>query len=161
MFITSLLLSVFIDTGNIKPAKIYPPSAEYEFDISSNVLGVDANENIIRDDIDAYLLKTYTDPKQLKVIQDYAQRMQYALVLDPTDATDLRNNQLEALGDVVCFQAFDKDGRIQQDILNVTFNTKERQKALRKYEKALKGTTFASPDECRYDHLEQIGEAAI
>lgn len=50
-------------------------------DRTNTLLGTDSNNNGIRDDIDAYIAKKYTDPAQKKAVENMAKAMQKSLTV--------------------------------------------------------------------------------
>ena len=52
---------------------------------TNTVWGIDADKNGIRDDIDAYIKKTYPSEDQQKAVNQYARSLQASLLVDKED----------------------------------------------------------------------------
>lgn len=113
--------------------------------------GIDANTNGVRDDIERYIEKKYTEPAQRKAAMQTARAFQQMLLVSEEDSTEL--NQISANGfrAIVClddsFAAPDgpNSASVLDDLQAMTTNTKTRQHAYRAYNKARSGTVSTMP----------------
>lgn len=118
-----------------------------------NVLaGVDLNGNGIRDDVEAYISKQFTDPAQRAAALQTAKGLQAALLVNPQDRVAAKAASLR-LGDAIhcIYVRFSitgptPPGKVVTDLEAVTTNTKQRLLAYLAYNKALDGTTSALPE---------------
>lgn len=125
-------------------------------DRTNTLLGTDSNNNGIRDDIDAYIAKKYTDPAQKKAVENMAKAMQKSLTIgmiadEETRRLEAKKLSLEIGKGIDCAfymnsinPSFDLD--ILDQIESLTTNTKERLLAYLAYDKALDGTVHALTD---------------
>ena len=65
---------------------------------TDTVKGVDADQNGIRDDIDAYIKNTYPNEEQQKAVIQYARSLQASLLIDKNDKIAVKSAAIEAKG---------------------------------------------------------------
>ena len=123
-----------------------------KLDRTDTVAGIDADQNGIRDDIDAYIQKTYPTEEQRKAVSQYAKQLQKKLLADTQNkilVKQITNEGSRAIGCI--YERFSngdsKNGSVVQEILGVTTNTKPRLSAYMQFDKALDGTVISLPSE--------------
>ncbi|GHS86787.1 hypothetical protein FACS189487_01710 [Campylobacterota bacterium] len=126
-----------------------------------DLAGTDANNNGVRDDVEDYIIKTYTEEKQRKAAMQSARATQAVMLLDLSDKTTAKNKALK-VGDmetkaIHCLSlVFDPSyseivkgaetlTQVSKKIDAITLNTKARQKAYFEYNHLLDGTTVSLP----------------
>jgi hypothetical protein len=122
-------------------------------DRSDNLTGVDDNQNGIRDDIEKYINKNYSDEGQRKALFQDAKVMQESLLIDITDMIAVKKIGIQQSRSIHCifskFKSTDVSDQnpsiISKKIESMTANTKERLKAYLRYNKALDGTAWTLP----------------
>lgn len=118
---------------------------------TDSILGIDQDQNGIRDDIDAYIAKKYTDERQKKAVQQFAKNSQLKLAVNLDDEVALQASSHEADRATACvYRTFKSDPNIDasdviDEIGNITTNTKKRLQAYYKYSDALDGFVFTIP----------------
>lgn len=120
-------------------------------DRSTSIEGIDLNNNHIRDDIEEYIAKEYTEIHQRKAVEQLASTIQLGLNADKTDIEALKqvsNNQSRAIGCI--YQQFPMEDTVEaknvvKDLISLTTNTKERLVAYLEMSKALDGTVLSLP----------------
>ena len=118
---------------------------------TDSILGIDQDQNGIRDDIDAYIAKKYTDERQKKAVQQFAKNSQLKLAVNLDDEVALQASSHEADRATACvYRTFKSDPNINasyviDEIGNITTNTKKRLQAYYKYSNALDGFVFTIP----------------
>jgi len=118
---------------------------------TDSILGIDSNQNGIRDDIDAYIEEKYKDELEKKAVQQFARNSQLKLAVNLEDEVALQESSQEADRATTCiYKTFKSDPNITasdviDEIANITTNTKKRLKAYYKYSDALDGFVFTIP----------------
>ena len=109
--------------------------------------GIDIDRNGVRDDIDAYVAKTYTDEAQRRAAVQMARAYQAMLLVDKSDERALDEVSMQGSRAVACLSAvFVSDSEIAkgdqmlETLESLTTNTKERLKAYLAYNKARSGS---------------------
>lgn len=117
------------------------------------VEGIDIDRNGVRDDIDAYIRKTYIIEAQRKAAVQMARAYQAMLLVDKTDERALDEVSGQGARAVNClsivFPSLDdfKTGQRMVDELEaMTTNTKERLGSYLAFNKAMSGTTSTLPE---------------
>ncbi|ELA08465.1 hypothetical protein MOMA_07886 [Moraxella macacae 0408225] len=126
-------------------------------DRSNALLGTDSDDNGIRDDIDTYIAKKFTDPVQKKVVEKIAKSMQKSLTVgkiadEETRRLEAKKLSLEMDKNSGCiFYLADQNPNFDDNIIleleSLTTNTKPRLLAYLAYDKALDGTVSTLMDE--------------
>lgn len=122
-----------------------------ELDRTDTVAGIDADDNGIRDDIDAYISRTYANEEQRKAVSQYAKSLQASLLVDKTDKIAVKassNTKARAVGCIfkkIPGGTSPNDGRVIEEILGATINTKQRMMEYLELNKALDGTVISLP----------------
>jgi|GEM_PF-1364994 len=128
-----------------------------KLDRASTLTGIDANNNGIRDDIEAYIDNNYI-PEIRPAVRQFAKSMQKTLLVPPGDreaarevsdeesrgliCISLMNEKLERLGKTE--DDYSYGYKIMDDIESITTNTEKRLRAYLNYAKLLDGTTFGT-----------------
>jgi hypothetical protein len=113
-------------------------------DRSASLAGPDVDRNGVRDDVDAYIKKNYTDPKEVAAVMQMAKGMQAAVLVDPKDkaATTLVSDNLDR--GIQCaidsFVDHAKASQAMRAIEAITPNTKRRLLAYLAYNHSQDGT---------------------
>lgn len=116
------------------------------------IRGIDNDGNGIRDDIDAYIKRTYPQ-KQQKAVSQYARALQASLLVNLNDRNALqRTSDVESRAVSCIFEKIPNGespshGRVVMEILGVTTNTKKRLMAYLALSKALDGTVMTLPND--------------
>lgn len=117
------------------------------------LIGIDSNLNGVRDDIEAILARDSSSDAQLAALLQTARALQSSLTVDKTDIAAVKAVDREISKGLNCiFSVFDGTNgtkhpmRIAQELESITTNTKPRLKAYLQYNKALDGTSSASPE---------------
>lgn len=118
-------------------------------DRSSDIRGPDANNNGIRDDIDAYIASLQVTDGQRKAIEQKARASQSMLLVDVNDPVALRAVSDKGSRAIVCLGAHFPDGKERSAIVtkieSITANTRERAEQYLKYNQALSGGVYRLP----------------
>jgi uncharacterized lipoprotein NlpE involved in copper resistance len=124
-----------------------------ELDRTDTLEGIDKNQNGIRDDIENYIVKNYSDEGQRKALFQYAKVLQEDLLVDVSDAIAVKKVGTKGSRAIHCvfLQFKNRDVSDQNPdiasgkIFSMTTNTKARLKAYLKFNKAMDGTAWALP----------------
>lgn len=115
--------------------------------------GIDIDRNGVRDDIDAYITKTYPDEAQRRAALQMARAYQAMLLVDKSDERALDEVSRQSFRAVACqkFAFLGDAGRIasyqmMRELRSVTTNTKERLQAYLAYNKARSGSVSVRPE---------------
>lgn len=111
--------------------------------------GTDANNNGVRDDIENYINKKYSEPKQRAAVIQTAKAMQKTLLADTTNSIDVKSVNAEISNAFQCvYSRFEVSERyvVTKEIEAVTTNTKSRLLAYLAFNKALNGTSWKKPE---------------
>lgn len=118
---------------------------------TNTLKGIDTNENGIRDDIDAYIKKTYPDEEQQKAVIQYAKALQASLLVDKEDKvavkalTNAKAKAISCIFEKIPSEQSRINGSIVEEILGITTNTKQRLLEYLALNKALDGTVISLP----------------
>ena len=122
-------------------------------DRDNTLLGVDANHNGIRDDIDAYITAEYPAQAHRAAAMQTARAMQWTLQVIPTDLISAKAASMRMTNAVNCvYSKFNHGGTAQkpafviEKIRGFTTNTKLHLIAYLDYCKALNGTSSSLPE---------------
>ena len=134
-----------------KIAKMQDSGRLPELERTDTAEGIDADKNGIRDDIDAYIKKTYASEEQQKAVNQYAKSLQASLLVDKDNKIAVKavtNSKARAIS---CISMKVPDGkspngdRVVREILSITTNTKQRLLEYVALDKALDGTVISLP----------------
>ncbi|WP_425953325.1 hypothetical protein [Ralstonia pseudosolanacearum] len=118
-------------------------------DRSADLKGPDADNNGIRDDIDAYIAKQPYTPAQKSAATQYAKAMQQAITTDPTNSAAVRAADQQANRAIHClwnrFTSNPDAASVVSTYEKLTANTEVRTRAYLGYNKALDGTVSSQP----------------
>jgi hypothetical protein len=174
----SIKIPVITCKGNLSMCDGYiPPSMPNERENNKDLLGVDSNNNGVRDDIEIYIYDRFKDTKNYKVDREIAMqfaRMSKELIQNPETAYEDGKYVIEdralacqfyyyeiylAANNLENFDAYLKFSK-QNDMLDaamkdVIYNTKDRLMAYIKYNESMSGHVFDdrpySKDNCDFD----------
>ncbi len=123
-------------------------------DPDATLLGVDANKNGVRDDVERWIYKempTYHHPQIERVVAMTEARALQMVLEDPTNKDDLVNKASERASNCYMYYSYSRklpfDGSSEKFInrlLDKQFNTKERLKTYFEYDYSLAGRVFTS-----------------
>ena len=119
---------------------------------SSDIAGPDANNNGVRDDVEAYINTRYLVAPQKAAVLQLARSFQKQLLVNKTDKPAVKLSLLAGAYAVHCvYSKFDGNSPFQpsavvEEIESVTTNTKARLLAYRAFSKAADGTTLTIPE---------------
>ncbi|MDR0579882.1 MAG: hypothetical protein LBG21_04700 [Campylobacteraceae bacterium] len=123
-------------------------------DRTDSLTGIDKNKNGIRDDIEDYINKNYSDEGHRKAMMQYAKTSLAVLLVDISDKIAVKQADIRRSRASHCiFLKFDaKRGDENPNIAwkkirSMTTNTKARLKAYLDFDKSLAGMAFALPEE--------------
>ncbi|WP_146052305.1 hypothetical protein [Diaphorobacter sp. LR2014-1] len=125
-----------------------------KLDSSANLLGVDSDNNGVRDDIDNYINKMFDLPPEKLAVYQIARSRQSIMILVESgkinDPVEIKAVKVQGSRAVHCI--FDVMGietprafQVTETIQKMTFNTKQRAKAYLDFNSALSGTNWATP----------------
>lgn len=140
------------DVSAQKIAKMEDSGALPRLEREDTIRGIDNDGNGIRDDIDAYIKRTYPQ-KQQKAVSQYARALQASLLVNLNDRNALqRTSDVESRAVSCIFEKIPNGespshGRVVMEILGVTTNTKKRLMAYLALSKALDGTVMTLPND--------------
>lgn len=120
-------------------------------DRSSDIAGPDANQNGIRDDIDAWITALPISDAQKKAAQQAARVRQAELLVDLGDTAELDRLGDLSMASIVClgdvFMPDRQRGRdLSSNIVAITFNTKDRAQRYVAYNRAVSGSAGQVPE---------------
>ena len=126
---------------------------------NDELIGVDHDNNGIRDDIDEYIELHFEEENQQKAVKQFASAMQKMLVSDTSDIIAVKEINRGSSRAVKCiYSQFSEEtgakypAAVTLQIEAITNNTKARLKAYACFAKALDGTSWSLPqgDTCEY-----------
>ena len=140
--------------GSETPAQIMAAVAALEangtlpiLDVSDSLGGTDANNNGVRDDVEAYISAQPDSTPQRAALQQIAKALQSILLLDTSKAPDVAAAATAMRRGVACVwsaydpsNAHDRNMRMQQ----LTVNTMARLVAYEKFNSAMDGTVITA-----------------
>ena len=164
IIISLLCMSILTGCGNDDDSKSDTPLTPAEkiakmensgelpkLDRTDTVAGIDADQNGIRDDIDAYIQKTYPTEEQRKAVSQYARSLQSSILVNKEDKIAVKAITNEKARAISCISLKIPDskspngGRVVPEILSITTNTKQRLSEYFLLDKALDGTVISLP----------------
>lgn len=117
------------------------------------LVGIDNDNNGIRDDVDSYIDVNYSAPYQRSAVEQSAKALQQTLIVDITDINAVKNaNRKLSEADHCIYSRFDgsngskQPAQVSQELESITTNTKERLLAYLAFAKALDGTSWSIPE---------------
>lgn len=136
-----------------KIADLESSGALPKLDRSAGIAGVDANNNGVRDDIDALVASRYPTAPQRAAATQMAGVFQAAMLVDKANAIAVRAVSVRSSRAVHCvYTRFTDDkgdlnpSAVMAELRGSSANTKERLKAYLAFSKALDGTTSSIPE---------------
>lgn len=114
--------------------------------------GLDGNSNGVRDDIDAYIQRSFQKAEQQAAATQTAKALQRSLVIDVADPLAVKSVDIELARGIHCIYSKFKNSpgektaaRVVGELEAITTNTKARLRAYLGFSKALDGTVTAQP----------------
>jgi len=124
-----------------------------KLDRSASLPGTDTDTNGIRDDIDEYISLQFSDTEQVAAANQAAKANQSVLSTDLTNPTAVRQtNQLISRATACIYEVFGdansgaEPAVVSRNLEAVTFNTEERLKQYKEFNKALDGSSWSLPE---------------
>jgi outer membrane murein-binding lipoprotein Lpp len=124
-----------------------------KLDRTATLAGIDANKDGVRDDIEVYINKTYSQPEQKAAARQEAKSMQAILSAGTMNTKVAKVLDLQSEKSMNClFLKFDElkghkyPGQVSREIVSMSTNTKARLLAYLAYNKALDGTVLATSE---------------
>lgn len=122
-----------------------------ELDRSSDIRGPDANNNGIRDDIDAWIAAQPISDEQQRAARQSARTTQKQLLADLSNPSSLQNLAEESAASVVCLSnVFEPDYQkgldLSAQLEAITANTRNRAKQYLAYNRARSGSSGRLPE---------------
>lgn len=117
-------------------------------DISASVAGTDANQNGIRDDIDAFIAARPDSAGQKAALSQYAKALQTTLLIDTTQASADSAAAVEIGRSIACiWSVYDPATAYQmsKDLQKYTVNTLPRIKAYDRFNFSMSGSVLTAP----------------
>ena len=147
-----------------EPSNTLPPAAsgsEEELELPETLpnlereptlVGVDNDDNGIRDDIERYIDNNYIELDQKQAVEQYVKALQQTLITDLTDIKAVKSaNRKLSEADHCIYSRFDgsnnskQPAQVSQELESITTNTKERLLAYLAFARALDGTSWSIP----------------
>ncbi|CAH6886412.1 hypothetical protein VCHA50P415_30231 [Vibrio chagasii] len=147
-----------------EPSNTLPPAAsgsEEELELPETLpnlereptlVGVDNDDNGIRDDIERYIDNNYLELDQKQAVEQYVKALQQTLIIDLTDINAVKSaNRKLSEADHCIYSRFDgsnnskQPAQVSQELESITTNTKERLLAYLAFARALNGTSWSIP----------------
>ncbi len=131
-------------------------SGKIQLNVDKNLIGIDADLNDIRDDIDLYIVQNFKQIEQQTAVKQYAVQLQKSLLVDKRNLAQVKNISYEKSRAIGCiYERFPVDHlpkarTVVKDMSAITMNTKMRFKAHLAFSQALDGTvmTLATNNLC-------------
>jgi len=134
-------------TDAAKLAQLEASGAIPKLERSSMIEGIDIDSNGVRDDIDAYIAKTYTVEAQRRAAWQMARAYQAMLLVDKSDERALDEVSRQSSRAVACLDhTYPNNGdsasfyAVVETLRSLTTNTKERLQSYLAYNKARSGS---------------------
>ncbi|GIT98506.1 hypothetical protein [Sulfurovum sp. TSL1] len=142
-----LTSNTFSETIN---GHILPPEPDPKIN-NSTLLGIDSNNNGVRDDVERWIYKTYKDKHPIHIdIAMQGARAKQKMLKDPSKAKEIHNQVVAPLDCESYFRVC-----IEQPIINnrindkyfrkIIFNTSARMEAYIQYDSLLSGDSYTIP----------------
>ncbi|WP_228284823.1 hypothetical protein [Acinetobacter pollinis] len=135
-----------------KIAKMEDSGALPRLEREDTIRGIDNDGNGIRDDIDAYIKRTYPKSQQ-KAVSQYARTLQASLLVDVNNRTALQtignadSRAISCIFKKIPDEKSPSGGSVIEEIYGATTNTKKRLLASLAVDKASNGMVFKLPNE--------------
>ena len=132
---------------------ILPPEPDSKIN-NSTLLGIDSNNNGVRDDVERYIIKTYSNENKIATEIGFQMAKAFNIVIENPSNTEETMKALDAAQDCESYfltysklfkEDFYLDNRISSKLFrSMILNTEERIKAYLTYDKALSGGVYSS-----------------
>jgi len=152
IIITLLLLST-IHAEEVINGYILPPEPDPVAN-NATLLGIDVNDNGVRDDVERWIVKTYKDKHPIYIDIAMQAARAYKLVLEHPERAKAIHDRVNAPLFCASYYEFEAQffndpilihERIDVPVKSEYFNTKARSKAYWQYDKLLSGDSYALP----------------
>jgi len=117
-----------------------------KLDRSNTLGGTDSDDNGIRDDVDDYINKKYTNPKEKAAAQQMARAFQKELLIDLNNKKAVDEVDKFITMAIVCARNSAPDKNIMDDLMAATFNTKQRVKRFFAFDDLMDGSVTSLPE---------------
>lgn len=121
-------------------------------DRSDSIAGPDANEDGVRDDVEAYIAGLEDSDEQKSALRQMSRALQAAMTADPADDASLREATRKMNDAVACIwdrYSAEYANHAVSEVQKVMVNTRERFDAYGNYNSAVSGTVVSLPKEVR------------
>jgi hypothetical protein len=129
---------------SLERSGVVPP-----LDRSSDIAGPDANQNGVRDDIEAWINAQPVNEGQRKALMQDARATQHTLLVDLSDQSALQHAGERLTASMKCgliqFSPYETFSKLAGKIESMTANTRERAKRYMQYNAARSGSSTTSP----------------
>ena len=152
-------------TGEMVNGHTLPPEPDPDVN-NATLLGVDANNNGVRDDVERWIFKEYDEPIVQAVAMQNARAFQIILA-DPSKARET-DKLIEAQIDCESYYQHQDPRRLipretflHKESRPLMLNTKERNRAYYEYNQALSGGVYPARDRSKYKESCDFNETKI
>jgi len=151
--------------GEMVNGHTLPPEPDPDVN-NATLLGVDANENGVRDDVERWIFKTYEHPIVQAVAMQNARAFQIILA-DPSKARETRKLTSESINCQIYYQydsnksILPKERSLHKESRPIILNTRERNRAYYEYNQVLSGGVYSSGDMDKYKESCDFNETKI
>lgn len=167
ILVTALLMSLVGcgDSGNFGTKALTAKTPREEIEVqdasgsiprlerTNTIVGIDANSNGVRDDVEAFINSNYTITAQRAAAMQYAKGMQAALSVDTKNIIQVKEVKKRLSSATSCIYAkfavttgAKHPAEVNAELRELTTNTKQRLLAYLAYSKALDGSSWAAPE---------------
>jgi len=157
LFLTSNIYSKTIN------GHILPPESDPKIN-NSTLLGIDSNNNGVRDDVERWIYKTYKHPIEIGIFMQSA-RAYNLVIVDPTKAEETRNHISNIVSCIGYWKYYSKENNetyilyqfrdTSSEINKIQFNTTKRLMAYERFNEELSGGVYKSSgmtkERCEFD----------
>lgn len=145
IFALAIGVSVYANEPEIINGHILPPEPDPKIN-NATLLGVDSNNNGVRDDVERKILTMYPKPIQAELMLADA-RVHQEMLNDPVGSAIASQKKMQRVGDCNMYlldKGLGVDLGSVEFIEKAMYNTKARAKAYRDYNTALSGGVYGS-----------------
>ena len=153
-------IEVVVTEAEIINGYVLPPEPDEKLN-NSTLLGIDSNDNGVRDDVERFIVKKYVNDHKIVTEIGFQLARAYQKILDNPLDTEVNHATLDAAYD--CNKYFKRSPKtfgdpvlvnryISKDFKNLQLNRKSRVKAYLEYDAQLSGGVYEST---KYDKLKE------
>lgn len=161
LFVLLLLTSnIYSETINVHTL---PPEPDPLIN-NSTLLGIDSNNNGVRDDVERWIYKTYKHPIEIGIFMQ-SSRAYNMVIADPSKAKETRNHISNIVGCIGYWKYYSKENNetyildpfrdTSSEINKIQFNTSKRHMAYERFNEELSGGVYGSSgmskEKCEFD----------